>query len=206
MVAPIRLIAASAVVATVLTLLASSVRAADGGVDFVRTRQFLVTALLRLRPNEQRDRQVSAVLERMFAYDKMAERTLPDHWSRLSEGQHAEYTSILKRLIQRNYEKKMEGVVDHRVELTSENLDLDEVMVHARFTSGRTRRPEDEIPVAIDYQLSPSGSSFKVVDIVAGGSSFVEQYKSKFQPVIEKEGFEAFLTHLKDSLGSTSQP
>jgi phospholipid transport system substrate-binding protein len=203
MVASFRLVAASALVASALTFLPSSARA-DGGVDFVRTRQFLVTALLRLRQTEQRDRQVSAVLDRMFAYETMAERTLPDHWTRLSEGQHAEFTALLKRVVQRSYERRMEGVVDHRVELTSERLDPDDVMVRARFTSGRTRRPEDEIPVAIDYQLSPSGSSFKVVDVVAGGASFVEQYKSKLQPILEKEGFEALLRYLKDSLEATT--
>jgi ABC-type transporter MlaC component len=191
-----RLLAACAF-ATALTL-GSSARA-DAGVDFIRTRQFLVTALLRTRPSEQRDRQVSAVLDRMFAFGSMAKRSLPDHWGALSEGQQAEYAALFKRLVQRSYERKMEAIVDHRIDFTSEPLELDEVLVHARATSGRSRA-ENEVPIAIDYELSPFGSSLKVVDVIAGGSSFVQQYKSKFQPIVEKDGFGALLEYMSDSL------
>src|SRR6266404_3236834 len=67
----------------------------------------------RFRPSEQRDRQVSAVLDRMFAYDQMAKRTLPDHWKDLSEGQQGEFTGLLKRIFQQSYEKRLVRIADH---------------------------------------------------------------------------------------------
>src|SRR5258706_9019038 len=128
---------AFAVVVAALALGVSSAAAAAGSVDFIQTRQFLVTALLHLRPNEQRDRQVLAVLDRTIAFDAMAERSLPDHWQALSHGQHAEYTAMLKRLVQHKYEKSLAAIADHRFEFTSEDLGVDGVVVHARATPGR---------------------------------------------------------------------
>src|SRR5215468_6804214 len=122
---------------------ASSGHAASPAVDFVNTRQFLVLSLLGLRPSEQRDRQISAVLDRMFAYDQMAKLTLPDHWEDLSEGQHQEYTGLLKRLFQRHYEETVARIIAHRLEFSSEDGEHDDVTVHVKATSGRVRLDRD---------------------------------------------------------------
>jgi ABC-type transporter MlaC component len=184
----------------------SSAHAASPAVDFVNTRQFLVLSLLGLRPSEQRDRQVSAILDRMFAYDQMAKLTLPDHWDDLSEGQHQEYTALLKRLFQRHYEETVARILYHRLEFTSEDGEHDDVTVHVKATSGRVRLDRDghvldEVPTVLDYDLIPSGAGFKVVDLGAGGSSFVKQYKNKCQPIYEKDGFDVLLKQMKVALG-----
>jgi phospholipid transport system substrate-binding protein len=192
-------------VAAMLTLSVSPARAANEAVDFIQTRQFLVAALLRLQASEQRDRQVSTVLDRMCAYEEMAKQTLPDHWKDLSEGQQAEFTAILKRIFQRNYEGRIERILGYKMEFTSEDLDSDEVMVHVRATSGRPRRDRDreEVPVAIDYRLVPKDSGFKIIDVTAGGGSFVKEYQNKLQPIYEKDGFEAVIKYMKGSLAAT---
>jgi ABC-type transporter MlaC component len=182
------------------SVLAASTARADGSVDFIRTRQILVTALLHVRPSEQRDRQMSAVLDRMIAFEEMARASLPDHWKDLSDGQHAEVTALLRRLIQRNYEKSMESVIDDHFEFMSEDLGLEGVMVHVRASSGRTHRTREEIPASLDYLLRSSGPSYKVVDILPRGSSFVQQYKNKLQVILEKEGFDALVKQMKDAL------
>jgi len=201
---PIRSVAVRAVVVAALALSALPARAANEAADFVQTRQFLATALLRMRPSEQRDRQVSAVLDRMFAYEQMAKRTLPDHWKDLSEGQQAEFTGILKRIFQRSYEKRLVRIADHHLEFTTEDIDSDEVMVHVRATTGQAKKDREEVPVALDYRLVPAGSGFKGVDVSAGGGSFVKEYEKKLQPIFEKDGFDAVIKYMKDSLAATS--
>src|SRR5258706_15972490 len=89
--------------------LAPMARAGGNEEEFIQTRQAQVTALLHQGQNAQRDKQVAAVLDGMIAYDELAKRSLAAHWSDLSEAQHKEFADILKRLVQKSYEKNLKN-------------------------------------------------------------------------------------------------
>src|SRR5262249_27240277 len=142
--------------------------AADSAQDFVQSKQARVTSLLHQSPSSQRDKQIAAVLDGMMDYDELAKRSLASHWNDLSETQRREFTEVLKRLVQRNYERNIKNILDYRVEYLGEDPVSDSVVVHTRATSTTNQREE---PVAIDYRLSQSGDAWKVLDIVTEGSS-----------------------------------
>jgi phospholipid transport system substrate-binding protein len=165
--------------------------------EFIQTRQAQVTTLLRQAQNGQRDKQVAGVLDGMIAYEELAKRSLAAHWADLSDAQHKEFTDILKHLVQRSYEKNIKNILEYRVEYLGEEPGSEGVVVHTRANSDQ--KPQDE-PITIDYQLMPSGSSFKVVDIVTEGSSMVNNYKNQFHRIIQKDGYETLIKRMKDKL------
>ena len=171
--------------------------AADSAQEFVQSKQARVTSLLHESPSSQRDKQIAAVLDGMMDYDELAKRSLATHWNDLSETQHREFTDVLKRLVQRNYERNIKNILDYRVEYLGEDPISDSVVVHTRATSTTNQR---EDPVAIDYRLTHAGDAWKVLDIVTEGSSLVNNYKNQFHRIIQKDGYDALLKRMKDKL------
>jgi phospholipid transport system substrate-binding protein len=171
--------------------------AAQSAQDFVQSKQAQVTSLLHQAASSQRDKQVSAVLDGMMEYDELAKRSLAGHWSELSETQHREFTDVLKKLVQHNYERSIKNILDYRVDYLGEDPGADSVVVRTRATS-KTNVRED--PVAIDYKLARIGDDWKVIDIVTEGSSLVNNYKNQFHRIIQKDGYEALIKRMKDKL------
>ena len=171
--------------------------AAQSAQDFVQSKQAQVTSLLHQAASSQRDKQVSAVLDGMMEYDELAKRSLAAHWGELSETQHREFTEVLRKLVQRNYERNIKNILDYRVDYLGEDPGADSVLVRTRATS-KTNVRED--PVAIDYKLARVGDEWKVVDIVTEGSSLVNNYKNQFHRIIQKDGYEALIKRMKDKL------
>src|SRR5882757_6946380 len=182
----IRLFASLSLAVAALSLLGpSSAEAAGSAGDFIQARQNQVTSLLHQGQGAQRDKQVAAVLDGMIGYDDLAKASLSAHWDELSEGQHKEFTDILKRLVQRSYEKNLKNILEYRVEYLGEEPGSDGIVVHTRASSAE--KPGDE-PITIDYRLQQGNSAWKVIDIVTEGSSMVNNYKNQFHRIIQKDG------------------
>src|SRR5262249_43288731 len=104
---------------------------------------------------------------------------------------------ILKRLVQRSYEKNLKNILEYQVEYLGEEPGSDGAIVHTRASSAD--KPQEE-PITIDYQLTQAGSSWKVIDIVTEGSSMVNNFKNQFHRIIQKDGYDALVKRMKDKL------
>jgi phospholipid transport system substrate-binding protein len=171
--------------------------AGDSAQDLIQTRQAQVTSLLQKAATPERDKQVSAVLESMMNYDELAKQSLAAHWSELNETQQKEFTDVLRRLVQRNYEKNVKSIADYRVEFVGEEVTPEGTVVHTRASSSSKQHEE---PVTIDYRMKQLGAAWKVIDIVTDGSSLVSNYRSQFHRVIQKDGYGALVKKMKDKL------
>ncbi len=190
-------LASFALTLAALGLLAPSARAGGSAEEFIQTRQAQVTALLRQGQTAQRDKQVAAVLDGMIGYEELAKRSLAAHWGDLSDAQHKEFADILRRLVQRSYEKNLKNILEYRVEYLGEEPGSEGVIVHTRASSAE--KPQEE-PITIDYLLLQVGSAWKVVDIVTEGSSLVNNYKNQFHRIIQKDGYDTLVKRMKDKL------
>jgi phospholipid transport system substrate-binding protein len=183
----------------------SRARADESAQAFIQSRQNEVTALLHQAGSAQRDRKISAVLSVMIDFDELAKRSLAAHWSDLSEDKRKEFTDVLRRLVQRSYERNIRNILDYRIEyLGEETADTEEskVVVHTQASS-KTNDRED--PVTIDYRMMPAGESWRVVDIVTEGASLVNNYRNQFNRTIKKDGVDALLKRMKDRLAKGEQ-
>jgi len=192
----IRLFASFSLTVAALALVVPSAQAAGSAGDFIQARQNQVTSLLHQGQGAQRDKQVAAVLDGMIGYDDLAKASLSAHWDDLSEAQRKEFTDILKRLVQRSYEKNLKNILEYRVEYLGEEPGSEGVIVHTRASS--PQKPEEE-PISIDYRLV-EGAAWRVVDIVTDGSSLVSNYRSQFNRIIKKDGFDSLVKRMKDKL------
>jgi phospholipid transport system substrate-binding protein len=193
----IRVLASVGLTLAALALGEPRASAGDSAQGFVQTRHTQVAALLRQTPSVQRDKQIATVLDGMMDYDDLARRSLANHWGDINDTQRKDFAEILKRLVQRNYEKSLKSILQYKLEYLGEDPESEGVTVHTRASSTTDQRDE---PVAIDYRLTEANGTWKVLDIVTEGSSLVNNYKNQFHHIIQKDGFDTLVKRMKEKL------
>lgn len=182
---------------TFAALPGAAIASSLGAQDFIRARQAKVTDLLKKPASSARDQQIAAVLDGMLDYDRLAREALSQHWSTLEDAQRKEFTDLLKKLVQRNYERNIKNIQGYSVEYLGEDAKDAVVVVRTRAASKTNRR---EPPVEIDYRLEQVGDEWRVFDIVTEGSSLVGNYRNQFNRIIRKDGYDALVKRLQDRL------
>lgn len=165
---------------------------------FIREKQAEVIDLLRKPESSTRDQQIASVLDGMLDYDRLARESLSEHWATLDATQQRDFTDLLKKLVQRNYERNIKSIQGYTIEYLGENGSAKSgVLVKTRAASKTNAR---EQPIEIDYRLEPVDGAYRVFDIITEGSSLVRNYRSQFNRIIRKDGYDALIKRLEDRL------
>jgi len=176
-----------------LSLPASAAQA----VDFVKAKQEQLTATLEKGDNATTKKKLASLFDEMLDYDTLAEASLGKHWGALSSEQKQEFTSVLKGLVQRAYRKNLSKTLSYEVKYLGQQPAKNGTLVRTRAQSKTDNREE---PVSIDYVLHRVDGKWRVFDIVTEGSSLVRNYRSQFNRVIKKKGFDELLRRMKKKL------
>lgn len=195
---------AKKIVAITLTALALGIApglahaSSSGAQGFIQEKQAEVVDLLRKPASSSRDQQIASVLDGMLDYDRLARESLSEHWASLDANQQKDFTELLKKLVQRNYERNIKSIQGYAVEYLGENgSGKAGILVKTRAASKTNVR---EQPIEIDYRLEAVGDAYRVFDIITEGSSLVRNYRSQFNRIIRKDGYDALIKRLEDRL------
>jgi phospholipid transport system substrate-binding protein len=127
--------------------------------------------------------------------DELAKRALADHWAKLTKAQQDEYLAVLRGLIEDNYIKGLRANLEYTVAYKGETTNADKtVLVQTEVTSKRRGRP---IKIAVDYVLVESGGKLRCFDIKTDGVGLVANYRTQFNKIIAKDGFDGLLAKMK---------
>jgi phospholipid transport system substrate-binding protein len=166
---------------------------------FLEQRHGQVMRVLRTngQASAERDTELDHLLGQLLDYEELSKRSLRDHWATLPPAQQTEFVSLLQQLVQRSYRKNMQTSLDFQVEYVSETPNGADVTVHTRARSKKNRRAPE---VTIDYALARSGAEWRVYDVVTDGVSMVTNYRSQFNRIIRKDGWNALIERMRTRL------
>jgi len=169
---------------------------------FLEQRHTEVIRALRISPSDpqaltQRDAQLDTLLGQLLNYEELSKRALRDHWVGLTPAKQTEFVDLLRRLVQRSYRRNMQSSLEFSVSYLNETLVGGDVTVHTRARSKKSRRAPE---VSIDYALSKAGTEWRVFDVVTDGVSMVTNYRSQFNRIIRKDGWDALLAKMRARL------
>ncbi len=71
------------------------------------------------------------------------------------------------------------------------------VTVRTLASSASNRR---DPAVSIDYQMMKVGNTWRVFDISTDGVSLVRNYRTQFNRIIERDGWDALIARMRDRL------
>src|SRR5262245_18607880 len=139
--------------------------------------------------------KVTASVRGFLDIDELGKRAMVDQWKKLSAQQQKEFLTVLRELIESNYVKGVRSNLEYNVDYTGESTDKDgNVIVTTTIQTKRKGRPYS---IEIDYVLVKEGSALRAWDVKTDGVGLVENYRSMFNKIIDKEGFAGLIAKMK---------
>ena len=182
--------------ALVLLSTAYGMEAAAGGPEaFVKAKQEELVQVLRQGDGPAVDKQLEAIFNTMLDYDALARLSLDKHWDPLSDKERAEFTDVLRRLVQRAYKKNIKKTLNYEVTYKGE---AQANKGHLVRTVARNKQKPREEPVSVDYVLHQVSGNWRIFDVVTEGSSMVQNYRNQFSRIIKKKGFGELLRKMRE--------
>jgi len=166
----------------------------------VRTGVEELLAILKdqaLRQPEKKTERHNAILQYIcgqFDFAKMSELVVTGtQWDRQSEAERLRFTDLFSRLLEHAYVGKLENYTDEKVEFIRERMQGDRGIVYTTII-----HQGQSIP--LNYTVYKKNETWLVYDVNIEGVSLVRNYRTQFQPILRKEGFNGLLEKMKEKI------
>jgi ABC-type transporter MlaC component len=127
--------------------------------------------------------------------DQLGKRAMVDNWQKLSKAQQDQFLALLRALIEDNYVRGLRANLEYQVEYTGESTDKDgNVIVTTKINTKRKGRP---YTIEVDYVLVKDGDKLRAWDVKTDAVGLVENYRTMFDKIIEKDGFDGLIAKMK---------
>jgi ABC-type transporter MlaC component len=127
--------------------------------------------------------------------DQLGKRAMVDNWTKLSKAQQDQFQQLLRDLIEENYIRGLRANLNFDVEYVGESTDKDSNIVVA--TKIKTMRKGRPYTIGIDYVLVKDGDKLRAWDVKTDGVGLVENYRTMFNKIIAKDGFDGLIAKMK---------
>lgn len=183
----------------ILSLLMPGIASAGEPLEKIRETVNNVLAILSDESlqgsTELRREKIRQVVYQRFGFEEMAKRSLGRHWRELNEDQRQEFVGVFSDLLERSYIGKVESAgTDSQVNYVRETID-DEgyASIQTVIISNRESRFE------VEYRLlkHESNMPWEVYDIVIEGVSLINNYRTQFNNIIHRSGYDGLVKQLR---------
>ena len=181
----------------------SSPALAESPKGTLKRLQSRITKLLRkdAKVGTAKERRIKAQLKdtirAMLDFDELAKRSLRKHWEARSPSERAEFTGLLKDLIERNYLSQLKTNLDYKLAYGDASTRGDKAKVLTTVTTEKDRRTSE---IVIEYKMRKVKKSWMVYDVVTDGVSIVRNYRSQFNRIIRKKSYQALVEKMRKKL------
>jgi len=136
-------------------------------------------------------------INKMLDFKKLCKDSLGKHWEGKTDAQLKEFTDTLQALIEKNVVKRLKDTKSNKVTYESESLEGKKATVITIVADGDGPRAAK---IEIAYKMEKRGNSWKVINMVTDGVSLVSNYRSQFNKLIKKNGWDKMIKKMKDKL------
>lgn len=179
-----------------LVLLVAAPAFGGAARDAVKAKQ---EELFKLLEKEQENKQkIAALIDEWMDFDAIAEASMGDQWSKLTDAQKKELRDLIKQLVTSAYQKNLKKVLPFKIEYPGEESKGDGNTLVKMVAKHKTDDRAD--PIKIDVLVREKGGKFKIVDIYPEEVSTVETYRSQFVKIYKEKGYDELVKKLKDKI------
>ncbi|HET7505833.1 MAG TPA: ABC transporter substrate-binding protein [Kofleriaceae bacterium] len=133
--------------------------------------------------------------------DQLGKRAMVDNWQKLAKAQQDQFLALLRELIEDNYVRGLRANLEYQVDYTGESTDKDgNVVVTTKINTRRKGRP---YAIEVDYVLVKDGDKLRAWDVKTDGVGLVENYRTMFDKIIDKDGFDGLIAKMKKKQAAT---
>lgn len=183
-----------------VTALEVATAAAENGPsakEFVRKKHDELQTAVKTAKDPKTDPKLLAIFDTMLDYDAISKDSLAGEWEGLDDGQRAEFSALLKQLVQKSYRKNLRDPADFSVEYTGAEESSQGVLVR---TLAQNKANKREKALGIDYLVSMTKDGLKIRDVITDQVSLVGNYRSQFKRMLKKRGFDGLIEQMRKQL------
>jgi len=147
--------------------------------------------------NDAKRSEMRKIVSGFLDFTELARRALGKHWDEINRTQRAEFVSVLRDLIERNYTKQVHGQPNYELHFDNEALSGNEATVNATLDATNNGK---KVKIQMEYKLLYKGTRWLVYDVITDEQSMLENYRAEFNKIITKESFDALLKRMKKRL------
>jgi phospholipid transport system substrate-binding protein len=166
-------------------------------IDFVRQKHDELQAAVKASKDPKTDAKVLAIFDAMFDYDALAQDSLGTEWDGLTDAQRAEFSGVLKQLVEKSYRKNLRDPSNYAVQYLGTEPAPNGTLVK---TTAQSKVNKREKPLPINYVVGTTSQGHKVRDVITDEISLVGNYRSQFKKSLKKKGFDGLLEQLRKQL------
>jgi len=131
--------------------------------------------------------------------DEVAPRVVGPVWREQSKEAQEEFKKLFREMVFRNYADRLERYACSQKKVTYEGEEIQGAIARVRT---RVQSPEQG-DVQIEYRLKKKPSGWKIYDMVVEGVSMVQNYRSQFADILQKQNFAQMLDMLRQKVGTS---
>ena len=124
--------------------------------------------------------KLEVIYEQMFDGVELSMRTMGGNWKKLNPAQQKEFTRLYRQILEKAYIDKILSYTNEKIVFSKESMlsnNQAEVQTNV-ITSSK------EIPIS--YRVILKNGTWKVYDVVIENVSLVQNYRSQFNSILEK--------------------
>jgi phospholipid transport system substrate-binding protein len=145
---------------------------------------------------DMRVKKLREITDRAMDWDAMAKSSLGYHWQGLAETERADFVSIFKELLARQYRDDVDRFRGtERVAFGQDERKGDLITVKTTLTTASGEK------VPINYTLHQVGTRWLVEDLSVEGVSMTNHYRKTFDRFLVNQPFANLVARLKQKLG-----
>jgi phospholipid transport system substrate-binding protein len=146
------------------------------------------------KPGRARERR--ALIRRevgaIFDFKEMSRRSLGQHWSQRTASEKEEFTALFSDLLERTYISKIEGYSNEKIYYDEQTVDGRHAVLKTRIVTAKG------VSVPVIYRYLKNGAGWRVYDVVIEGVSLVNNYRTQFNKIIQRESYRGLVRKLKN--------
>jgi len=168
-------------------------RAIDRGLEIVKRPDLKGGAKM-----EARRALLRKELFPYFDFEEMSRRALGIHWRNRTPQERQEFVKLFQELLENSYAGKIEGYNGEKIVYGKEALDPPYAEVRTKIVT-----PQGD-EYSVNYRLLKGGDRWRVYDVVIEGVSLVNNYRSQFADLLDRDSFAEMMKKLQETVRQQS--
>jgi len=141
----------------------------------------------------ERKRRIVEKVEERFDFREMSRRTLASNWKAITSDQQNEFVDLFTKLLEDTYIAKIEQYSGEEILYKGQEIRGSRAVVESSVIHNGVETP-------LIYRLKNSSGQWLVYDVVIEGVSLVNNYRSQFAGVLEKEKFSGLMAKIEQKI------
>ncbi|MGD9043160.1 MAG: ABC transporter substrate-binding protein [Desulfobacterales bacterium] len=144
-------------------------------------------------PREAKLAEVRKVINEVFDYKELSQRTLGRDWKKFTPEQQTEFIDLFSKLLENVYADRILAYTHEKIEFGKETeLKKGRVEVESYIIT------LDNTKVPLFYRMSNKTGQWRVYDVVIEGVSMIKNYRGQFRQILSKKKPEDLLQTLRE--------